>query len=229
MTTSLGVAQSVKDTLVVPEDSLGNLYARPELKDLNRTYNGEEFDYNVKTGESQNLIARFFNWLNMWLSDTFGIKISPEAFNVIQWGIYIVFSGLILYLIIRLLINERIEALFTKGSTAIADVELSTRHIEQVNLDELLSEALRNGEHRLAVRFLFLKLLQRLSQKQIIQWHFEKTNSDYQQEIQEPRLQSRFKELSYLYDYVWYGEQALDKSAFDKVRERFGKMDQLLP
>nr|WP_246865797.1 DUF4129 domain-containing protein [Croceivirga thetidis] len=126
-------------------------------------------------------------------------------------------------------VNERFEAIFSKKAKSFADIELAEQHIEAIDFDSLLKDALKNKDYRLAVRYHFLKLLKRLSQKELIEWHFEKTNSEYHQEIQEPKLQSGFKELAYLYDYVWYGEQPITESLFSRAANQFEKMNQIIP
>lgn len=223
------LGQASQDSVALKIDTISVVERRPCLEDLTQKYSGKEFDYSIKTGESQNLLARFFNWLNRWLADTFGINISPEAFNIIKWLIYILMSGLIIYLIVRLLLKERFETLFTKRSRSLPDVKLGEKHIDEIDFDMLLSKAIKENDYRLAIRYHFLKLLKRLSQKEIITWHFEKTNSDYQNEIKEVQIQSGFKNLAYLYDYVWYGEQPIDQLGYQEAQNQFEAMNQLIP
>lgn len=214
---------------MLSEDVNSALEERSFDEDLSKKYNGEEFDYTIKTGESSNLISRFLKWFGDWLNNTFGIEIPPGTLNVLKWLIYIVMGGLVIYLIVRMFVNERFEAIFTKKAKSFADIEIAEQHIEAIDFDVLLSDALKKKDYRLAVRFHFLKLLKKLSQKELIDWHFEKTNSEYQHEITEPRLKSGFGELAYLYDYVWYGEQPMTEALFAKAQSRFEKMNQIIP
>ena len=222
-------AQVENDTLVLSEDISSALEERNFNDDLSKKYTGEEFDYSIKTGESANLISRFLRWLSSWLGNTFGIDVPPGTLNVIKWLIYILMGALVIYLIIRMFVNERFESIFTKKAKSFADIELAEQHIEAIDFDALLAQALKSKDYRLAVRYHFLKLLKRLSQQEIIEWHFEKTNSEYQREITEPRLKSGFGELAYLYDYVWYGEQPMNEALFSRAEGRFEKMNQIIP
>ena len=222
---TIGFSQSEQDSIVIPKDENSQLRARPSLENLADKYSGDEFNYEVKTGESQNLLKRFLNWFGNWLDDTFGIKLSADVLNVLKWLIYILMSGIVIYLIIRLLVNERFDAIFTKKAKSVADIALAEQHIETVDFDTLLTQALQEKDYRLAVRYHFLKLLKILSQKEIIDWHFEKTNSDYQKEIDKPELKKGFGALAYLYDYVWYGEQPINESSFEQAKQRFELMN----
>ena len=56
----------------------------------------------------------------------------------------------------------------------------------------LISEAESNNNYRLAIRYYYLWLLKGLSEKEIIDYDPEKTNSDYQYEIKTPEISEQF-------------------------------------
>jgi hypothetical protein len=62
-----------------------------------------------------------------------------------------------------------------------------------------------------------------MSAKQMIVWDIEKTNSDYLYEIKEQSQKEEFAYLSYLYNYIWYGEFELDEATFLKAKTAFEK------
>jgi hypothetical protein len=62
-----------------------------------------------------------------------------------------------------------------------------------------------------------------MSAKQMIVWDIEKTNSDYLYEIKELSQKEDFAYLSYLYNYIWYGEFELDEATFLKAKTAFEK------
>lgn len=221
----LGFSQLEKDSVQIPQDEATKLTERSLPNDLNKKYSGEEFNYEIKTGESQNLIARFLSWLSRGLNDIFGVNISPEAFKFLQYLIYFLMGGLVIYLIIRLLVNEKFNTIFTKKARSIIDIDLAEQYIESLDLDTLLQGALEDKNYRLAIRYHYLRVLKRLSQANIIEWHFDKTNSDYQNEITKPNLKSGFKEVSYLYDYIWYGEQSIDENSYETANSSFQSLN----
>ncbi|MDT0608552.1 DUF4129 domain-containing protein [Croceitalea rosinachiae] len=220
-----GFTQSEKDSIQVLQDEGSELTERKLPNDLNKKYSNEEFNYEIKTGESQNLIARFLRWLSNGLGDIFGINISPEVFKILQYLIYFLMGGLVIYLIVRLLVNEKFNSIFTKKAKSIIDIDLAEQHIESLDLEALLQGALEDKNYRLAIRYHYLRILKRLSQANLIEWHFDKTNSDYQSEIAKPNLKSGFKEVSYLYDYIWYGEQPIDELSYEKAHNSFKSLN----
>ena len=223
-----GLGYSQKDTLVLPEDHNSVLTERKLSDDLNQKYVGEEFDYDVKTGESANLLSRAVRWFLNLISNTFGFDISPRTLLILEYIIYALMGALVIYLLVRMFVNEQFNALFTKKARSIIDIDLSEQHIESIDLDALMNDALKNKDYRLAVRYQFLKILKLLSQQNLIAWHFEKTNSDYEREIKEGELQQEFKKASYLYEHIWYGEQPLDEVVYQKTDARFNKLKNLI-
>jgi len=57
-----------------------------------------------------------------------------------------------------------------------------------------------------------------------IEWHFDKTNNDYLNEIKDSQTKSLFKRVSYIYDYVWYGEFPIDETGFNKNKNDFNQL-----
>ena len=62
-----------------------------------------------------------------------------------------------------------------------------------------------------------------MSDKNLIEWDVEKTNSDYLYEIKNQAQKDDFSYLSYLYNYIWYGEFELDEATFVKAKNAFEK------
>ncbi|MNE27941.1 hypothetical protein D3C80_1213650 [compost metagenome] len=60
-----------------------------------------------------------------------------------------------------------------------------------------------------------------MSEKHLIVWDVEKTNTDYLYELQNQSQKEDFAYLSYLYNYIWYGEFELDEATFEKAKYAF--------
>ncbi|MDF4222450.1 hypothetical protein [Maribacter huludaoensis] len=213
--TLVSVAQGTNDS-IVKIDSSSVLTVRTINENLSNKYTGDEFDYTFKTGESQNLLARFINWVGQGLSNIFGINISPQLLELIEYFIYFLLIILVIYLVVKLLINENFNSLFQKKAKTVNDINLTEEHIEGIDINKLLHEAVEQKDYRLAIRYQFLLTLQKLSKNDIITWHFDKTNTDYFTEIKQPEIKRGFKKIAYLYDYIWYGEQIIDDVKYTK-------------
>ncbi len=92
--------------------------------------------------------------------------------------------------------------------------------LKQKDLLSLVEEAEQNENYRLASRYLFLNTLKHLREKKLIDYQFQKTNSDYKSEITQDLIKTDFNYLSRLYEFVWYGDFELNVTDFKKVKSR---------
>lgn len=157
----------------------------------------------------------------------FGFKTGAETDKAINLTIYIgaiLLTILVIYLIVRALMNDEGSWVFGRSSDKkVIKYDEIEQNIHTTDFQKLIHESEKNGEQRLTIRYYYLWLLKILSENEIIEWDIEKTNSDYQSEIKDTEIKADFSYLSYLYDYVWYGEFDIDQLTFDKAKSSFEK------
>jgi Domain of unknown function (DUF4129) len=73
---------------------------------------------------------------------------------------------------------------------------------------------------RLAMRYLFLKTLQKLNERELINFAADKTNSQYAREIPAAK-RNEFANLALYYEYIWYGNVGVQKETFDGIKTKF--------
>ena len=120
-----------------------------------------------------------------------------------------------------------INSVFKNESQNINDFNYVEENLKEVNFETLIEDALKEKNYRLATRYLYLKSLKLLTNKDIIEWHYDKTNSEYLNEIKNENTKSVFKRISYIYDYVWYGEFPIDEAVYNKNISDFEKINTL--
>jgi len=212
-----------QDSLKVQIDS-SRVIEKRFSEDLSKKYQGNEFDYvSSLEGEMQNFIARAIYWFMNKIADTFGFQIDPGAYKIIELLFYGILIVIALYIIVRLLVGTKASSFFSKKSRQLAPLNIQEEHIERVDLDQFIRNALARNNYRIAVRYMYLKVLKELSIRNLISWHFDKTNGDYYEEIEDPQLKDNFKKVSYLYDHVWYGEFDLDAGGFANAQLDFDR------
>lgn len=212
-----------QDSLKVQIDS-SRVIEKRFSEDLSKKYQGNEFDYESSLeGEMQNFIARAIYWFMNKIADTFGFQIDPGAYKIIELLFYGILIVIALYIIVRLLVGTKASSFFSKKSRQLAPLNIQEEHLERVDLDQFIRDALARKNYRLAVRYMYLKVLKELSIRNLISWHFDKTNRDYYEEIEDPLLKDNFKKVSYLYDHVWYGEFDLDARGFANAQLDFDR------
>jgi hypothetical protein len=89
------------------------------------------------------------------------------------------------------------------------------------DIDEAIANEIFKKNYRRATRFLYLKLLKLLDENNFIAWEKDKTNFDYLLEIKSPNLKDTFRNLSYIYEYTWYGNFEINQEGFIGIKEDF--------
>lgn len=94
-------------------------------------------------------------------------------------------------------------------------------NIDENDYPKLLAKAIKDKNYRLATRYYYLSLIHKLSQKEYIEYHKDKTNSEYLFELKEEVMRNGFSYLSYIYSYVWYGEFPVDEVKFATIEKQY--------
>lgn len=194
---------------------------------IRERYKGADFNYNINDTGGINLLQRILQKFFGWLSDVFGFDIDFINFQTLEYIVYGFLGIATLYLLIKFLMHAPINSVFKTEVKDIDGFQYVEAHLTQVNFDTLISDALNNKNYRLATRYLYLKSLKLLTNKNIIEWHYDKTNSDYINEIKDENTKLVFKRISYIYDYVWYGEFPIDEADFNKNTVHFETINTL--
>jgi len=186
-------------------------------------YNDTEFQYEVKVAE-KGLWDRFTEWLSYWFKKLFGLSdnVSNNAVDITLKIIATIIVLFVIYLIVKAILNKEGQWIFGKSTTKkIINHDDIERNLQHVDFEKLIASTLKSGNQRLAIRYYYLWLLKKMSEKNIIEWNPEKTNSDYWYEIQNQTLKNDFSYVSYLYNYIWYGEFEITDSSFESMKKTF--------
>ena len=204
--------------------SENTVYPRSFKENLQSRYKGNEFDYSAsKPRESffQKLMRKISKILESIFGETVFSK-SAKATDIFIRLFAIVLVGFLLYFIIKYLMGKEGNFFFGKKNKKL-NIEAEELHenIHEINFPESIARFEREGDYRSAVRYQFLQVLKKLSDKKLIHWNPEKTNKDYVAELKAPHLKDGFSELSYIFDYVWYGEFSIDEQSYVKFKDRY--------
>lgn len=135
----------------------------------------------------------------------------------IFWAIAIFFVLFILY---KLFFNQGI---FKKNlsSLPVQEVKVDEQIIDDASdYDKLIQQSFKQGDYRMAVRYLFLKTLRQLSDKGLLQRSVDKTNYQYVQEISKDKKKD-FASLVLNYEYVWYGHLDIAREQYEQIEKNY--------
>lgn len=202
----------------------GTVEAKTFSKNFRKKYTGSDFVYEYKAPE-KGLWQRFIEWLAKIYRGIFKEQSAETSINyvgIFLKAIAVLIIIFVIYLIAKAIINKEGQWIFGKNSNKrniyYSDIE---KNIHLLDFEKLIKESLQSGEKRVVIRYYYLWLLKVMAQNHYIEWDIEKTNSDYLYELQKPIHREEFTYLSYLYNYIWYGEFEIDETSFIKAESRF--------
>jgi hypothetical protein len=195
-------------------------------KNFKKKYKDAAFVYEYKTPE-KNAWDRFKQWLANIVKNIFGFT-NVGASMVFLYYLFRIIAVIVVcfvvYLIVKAILNKEGKWLFGKNSSKkIINYTEIEKNLHLIDFEKLIAQTLQSGEKRLSIRYYYLWLLKKMAAKDIIVWDLEKTNSDYLYEIKSETTRDEFAYLSYLYNYIWYGEFELDDETFNKAKNAFEK------
>lgn len=167
-------------------------------------------------------------WLNFWrwFWDLFSdVKLNPSEglrwWHVGKYLLIAVCAGVIVFAIFKLL-GMDLRHIFSRKPKAL-DLPYSEtlENIHEISFEDELEKAIATGNHRLAVRLLYLKCLKGLNDAGRIKWEIDKTNSQYLNEMKHPEQKKQFGVLTRQFEYAWYGGFDVNAESFNKIKESF--------
>jgi hypothetical protein len=155
------------------------------------------------------------------LSDGPNLSLLGKIFNsgilkVLLWVMACIFVVVVLY---QLFENK---GLFKQRVVKPVEEEIpdAEENILEQDFDSLIQKATREADYRLATRYQFLKTLQRLREKELIEFSVEKTNSRYVREVP-VKWRNDFASLILNYEYVWYGKFDLSLQQYELLQQKY--------
>jgi hypothetical protein len=146
---------------------------------------------------------------------------NPITSRLTLWLFILTMLGIAIFFILRMKFRGVLEnsnnAVIRNSSVAIDD--------ERLDYDSLIGQSLEQNDFKNAIRWLYLKGLSKLSQKEKIRLATWKTPFDYQMELKGNSVDP-YARLSLLFEYVWYGDFEVKRSDFDKGRNYLERLEE---
>ncbi len=207
------VSASPKDS--VRYETYENVSLRTSPK-IHEFLNDPDFQYDKKTAKPpQSLIERILNWI------TRAFRFVAKGGKPVEYTIYILMFAVLLFVLYKVLGLDYDALVLRKKKIQNADISVFEEDIHTIDPDQLIKESIQNKQFRLAVRWLYIKLLKTLTSRELIEWEINKTNSDYTAELKNTPFYDPFNRLTFVYEYVWYGEFELHKAGFEHYKNEF--------
>jgi hypothetical protein len=195
----------------------------PAASEVEKYRSDDAFDYREKPRPRR--VESFIERIIAWIIELFGRAASNSV-----TGRYLplaLFLGILGYILWMLMGRGR-TPLFASSDRNLLDPSLVEENIHEMDFDRLIQAALDQKRYNVAVRLSYLRLLKQMSAAGLIAWRIDKTNRDYLDELARTELRGPFAQVTRLYEFVWYGDFAVDAPAFERIRSAFADVGRLV-
>lgn len=146
----------------------------------------------------------------------------------VQTLLWIIIIGAFAAAIMYYLADSNV-GLFRRRRTPAASAEDGEGEIPEdifaINYQKEIDKAAANGDYRLAVRLMFLRLLKSLADKNIIQYKQDRTNLDYLMQLHPTKYYQSFFRLTRHFEYTWYGHFDVAGDTYNIIAHEFNQFD----
>jgi len=221
-----------QDSLTVKFDDTP-LHVQQITEDDLETYkNDNAFNY-IETVANDSIFQNIKRWLKNILQSIFEAIFGVGNVDGILYFIFKIVPYIILAILVFFLVKFFLKVnsrSIISGKQKLATVKFTEDEhiIKNEDINALISDAVAQQNFRLAIRYYYLLSLKSLTDKELIVWQQQKTNTDYISEIETATLKTDFKAITKIYDYVWYGEFEIDEIKFESLKAAFHKLDKTI-
>lgn len=103
------------------------------------------------------------------------------------------------------------------------------QYIHELDLNDLLQQAINQNNYKLAVRIYYLIIIKKMSTANLIDWKKQKTNGEYLSEMYGKSLFDHFRTSTNLFERVWYGDVEINLTKYTIVKQTFDVLLNKIP
>lgn len=196
-----------------------NLEARKfSEQDYQRLKDDSDLQYQQPPTVAESIWDRFWRFVSEFIESLFRNAVYTD------WGrllLYLVGIGLVILIIMLILKIDAFKVFYARSNAPVTQYNVLDENIHEINFDAEIQKAIAEKDYRRGVRLLFLYALKLLSDRDYILWEQGKTNHEYVAEVKEEGVRNWLHQLSFYFDYAWYGNFLISRDLFDKVNNIF--------
>jgi hypothetical protein len=182
--------------------------------DIQKLKSDPDLNYKEAPTIAESLWDRFLSWINQFFSSLFKNATMTGVGRILMYTVGVI---ALIVIIMALLKVNAFRVFRGDGDKGQFKYNIFHENIHEMNFEKLIQEAVDKNDFRIATRLIFLFALKLLSEKHLIHWQAGKTNHDYVEEIKPGELKTGLHELSFYFDYAWYGHFNINRDQYQKV------------
>jgi len=189
-------------------DSVSVVVRQPDTKFIEAYRSQEAFNYTMPPLETN-----FLKQLWAYIRSQFG---SWEEFSAAMPLVFkILMGGLVIFFLFIVITQTQLYKLFySDREIESPGFEFSATEDQSIDFDAAIRLQMEEQQYRLAIRLLYLKVINILRVNEYIHFSKEKTNVDYMRDLTSDDLKLRFNAITSIYNHVWYGDIEIEENQF---------------
>lgn len=184
-----------------------------------------DLNYKQPPTVAESLWERILYWIGRFLSNLLEGATMNGIGRILMYTLALI---LVIAIILTVLKVNAFRVLYSGADQNKFNASIFHENIHVMDFEKLVREATEKQDFRQATRWILLHALRLLSDQHLIQWEAGKTNHDYVDEVKSPELKTGLNEISFYFDYAWYGNFPVSAEAFLKVQHTFDTWRQKL-
>lgn len=140
----------------------------------------------------------------------------PMNSGVLKASLFILILAFIIFILYKLEIISLIRSRFSKKEK----IHNSADHEEDSALtpsQELFSEAMKEKDHRLSLRLIYLACLHYLAESDILKLGKDITNATYVRKLTGHKTQDDFRGIVRVHELTWFGDKEISEEEYQAI------------
>lgn len=216
----LPLVASPADTTLTPQSEV--VPRIPEKEVIEDYKKDSDLNYEHIYQEDRSWWDNFWGWLKRKVGELFDIP-TTDSENSLPIYVWIIL-GLAVVGIVFFIFRNEISTLWGKRnvkSTQTLKTEFVDLSVDANTLETQLQTAINEKDYKEAVRLCYTLSLKQLVEAGHIEFRIEKTNSEYLFELPQGILREPFKQLTFYFDYIFYGNFEATEAVFEKAQQQY--------
>lgn len=138
-----------------------------------------------------------------------------------EYFIVFLLGAVLLYAIARIIVANKLQLFYRAPRRPVPGKGGGEEGSPEDDLEGRLQHFMQVRDYRQAVRYLYLKTLKVLNDQGMIRYHPESTNQEYREQLKATPHGGTFRDLTTVYEKVWYGEFPLQDALFMRLHQYF--------
>ncbi len=188
-----------------------------DQKALDDYRNNADYQYEGTPPHQNNLLGVIQQWISDFFHSVFSENDTINAWKFTFYALMI----LALAAIIFNLFGIDLRFLFKPKESTITQYTAEEENIHAMDIDTLIANARNSHQWKLSQRYLYIKALRMLADKELIKWKPGKTNMEYYYELKQLPMRMLFVEITSMFETAWYGEKNIEQEEYREQQLRF--------